>query len=307
MAVTRRAMRRAVRRLGGDVEAVIVGSLDDYFGACGERQKVLWGTDDFAAAGELMGVSPRWLRRRESDQLAKADVITAVSETLAGKWMALGSRKVTVLPNGCDSRRFASSQDAAPAEDVRVPAPIALFMGHLSDRIDLRALESVAEAGLSLLLVGHRQSTFQLQRMERLLGRPNVQWVGPKSFFELRSYLGASAVGLTPYVDSAFNRSSFPLKTLDYLAAGLPVVSSDLPSARALGTDLVSVVATSDEFGPTAVRLATEERPDDLAARARNFAAGHDWDVRVAEMAELLGLRHAECRAASSQGADDPA
>ena len=63
LAATRLWMRWAVSRLGGDVEAVVVGSLDDLFGAVGERQSVLWGTDDFAAAGELMGLSSAWLHR----------------------------------------------------------------------------------------------------------------------------------------------------------------------------------------------------------------------------------------------------
>lgn len=300
MTVTRRALARAVQRLGGDVEAVIVGSLDDYFGACEERQKVLWGTDDFASAGELMGVSRRWLDLREADQLAKADIVTAVSEILASKWTAAGAKAVTVIPNGCDATRFRSSNDAPPPVDVELPAPIALFMGHLSDRIDLSCLESVAETGLSLLLVGHRQSTFNLDRMESLLRRPNVQWVGPKGFLELRSYLRVASVGLTPYLDSSFNRSSFPLKTLEYLAAGLPVVSSDLPSARALGTDLVSVVKTADEFGRKALELAMRGDRDGNLARAQDFAARHDWDLRVAELAQLLGLTRADDHAARS-------
>jgi teichuronic acid biosynthesis glycosyltransferase TuaH len=286
---TRAAMRRATRTLGGDVRAVIVGSLDDLFGACGERSRVLFGTDDFAAGGELMNISPSWLRRRERDQLAKADIVTAVSPTLAERWEAMG-KKVSVIPNGCDADAYARTDEAPFPSDVDLPAPIAGFIGHMSDRIDLSLLEAVADSGHSLLLIGPRQLTFEIGRMEALLQRPNVQWLGPKPFESLPSYLSAVKVGLTPYADSQFNRASFPLKTLEYLAAGRAAVTSDLPAARQLGTDLVTICGTPQEFA-AAVGVALS-MPDDPAEvqRRRDFAQQHSWQARTRDFAELLDL-----------------
>lgn len=287
---SRAAMSRAVHQLGGDVRAVITGSLDDVFGACHEELSVLWGTDDFAAAGSLMGLSPQWLKKREADQLAKADVITAVSDALAQAWRAMGY-EVTVIPNGCDTAHYASCETATVPTDVRLKAPIATFIGHLSERIDMATLEAVARTGHSLLLVGPRQPTFQLQRIEALLRLPNVQWVGPRPFSALPSYLRVTDVGLTPYADTPFNRASFPLKTLEYLAAGKPVVSTDLPAARWLGTELVQIADSPESFAATAAALLTAPPDPDFPRRARDFAAGHDWQVRAEEMAELLNLR----------------
>ena len=65
----------------------------------------------------------------------------------------------------------------------------------------------------------------------------------PRQFQELPSYLRVIDVGLTPYSQSDFNRASFPLKTLEYLAAGRPVVASDLPANRWLDTSHVSIAA----------------------------------------------------------------
>ena len=62
----------------------------------------------------------------------------------------------------------------------------------------------------SLLLVGPRQATFEIAKLDRLLASPNVQWVGAKNFQELPSYLRVIDVGLTPYSQSDFNRASFP-------------------------------------------------------------------------------------------------
>ena len=103
-------------------------------------------------------------------------------------------------------------------------------------------------------------------------------------------YLSQIDVGLTPYADSHFNRASFPLKTLEYLAAGLPVVSTDLPATRWLQTSHIRIASGPGDV-VAAVREAAKETADDSARVARRqFAARHSWAVRAAEVAELLRL-----------------
>jgi teichuronic acid biosynthesis glycosyltransferase TuaH len=152
-------------------------------------------------------------------------------------------------------------------------------------------LEAVAESGVSLLLVGPRHARFELARMQRLLARDNVQWVGPKKFEELPSYLRAIDVGLVPYTDSAFNRGSFPLKTLEYLAAGRGVVATDLPAMRWLDTDLIRVETMATGFANAVVEALRDPRPPAEVARRRAFAAAHSWDRRAEALAEVLGVR----------------
>ncbi|MBD3781894.1 MAG: glycosyltransferase [Micrococcales bacterium] len=286
---TRRALARAVRSLGGSVRAVVSASLDDVFGVCGEDSKVLYGTDDFAAGGALMNISDSWLRHQEGKRLAEADAVVAISPTLADRWRGLG-HEVTMIANGCDADLYADTDSAPWPDDVSLPGPIAVFVGHLSERIDLRMLEAVADTGESVLLVGPRQQTFELGRVESLLARPNVQWVGPKPFESLPSYLRVGSVGITPYADTDFNRGSFPLKTLEYLAAGRAAVVSDLPAARWLASDDVHIAADPRAFADATV--AALRAPVDPAAveRRQAFARSHSWAERAREFATLLGL-----------------
>ena len=226
---------------------------------------------------------------REIPLFSQADLVLAVSPPLAERWAASG-RAVDLLPNGCDHTAYATTDEAQLPSDVRLPQPLAVFVGHLSERIDLLMLEAVAQTGASLLLVGPRQRTFAINRLDALLARPNVQWVGPKPFEELPGYLRLAKVGLTPYADSAFNRGSFPLKTLEYLAAGRAAVVSDLPSVRWLDTDLVTVAGTPEDFARATTEALQAAGSPVLARHRRCFAAEHSWDRRTRDFAQLLQL-----------------
>jgi teichuronic acid biosynthesis glycosyltransferase TuaH len=285
---SRAAARRAIGELGARVRATIVAGLDDMLDVVPAGARVFYGTDDLVAGAALTGAGSRYLVAAERRQLAKADTVIAISPVLAAKWSARHP-DVRLVPNGCDAAHFAADDLPRPA-DVTLAGPVAGFAGHLSERIDLAMLDAVAATGISLLLVGPRQPTFAMARLDALLARPNVQWVGPKPFAELPAYLACMDVGLTPYARSDFNLASFPLKTLEYLAAGRPVVASDLPAHHWLDTGHVTIAGTPEAFAARAVALAAARSgPAEVAAR-RAVAAGHTWAARAAEIAAVLGL-----------------
>jgi len=288
-AATRAAIRRAVAELGGRVSALVAASFNPVLGACDADLKVVYGTDDWVAGAELMGLRPAWLERREREQLAQADLVVAVSPILAEKWSGI-ARAVSVVPNGCDTDAFAVTDQTAPAPDVHLPSPIAGFIGHMSARIDLDLLEAVVGTGHSVLLVGPRQLTFDTQRLDRLISRENVQWTGARPFPDLPSYMRHITVGLTPYTDTPFNRGSFPLKTMEYLAAGRAAVVTDLPAARMLPDDLVTRCSRPAEFARATDEALTRPRDAELVARRMAYAESHSWTVRAREFADAIGL-----------------
>ena len=207
-----------------------------------------------------------------------------------------------MLRNGCDLAEGEAVDDAPPLHGLHLPAPVAGFLGNISERIDLRLLESVAETGTSLLLVGPVSGAGPWrQRFDGLLARPGVTWVGERPSSEMPSYLAAIDVGLTPYADSAFNRASFPLKTLEYLAAGRAVVTSDLPASRWLDTDLLTIAAQPEEFAATVSVAGAAPRTSELVSARRRFAARHSWVRACDELAPHLGLDHPGRAGRSSQ------
>jgi len=301
----------ALRRLRIRPAVVVAGYLEDVLGRWDGAVNVLYVTDDHVAGAGLMGLSAGRLQAQERQAVARANVVAVVSPQLAGHWSALGANPV-LIPNGCYPA--AGGADRAPAF-TDLPKPVAGLVGQLTERIDAGLLEAVADAGLSLLLVGPYDPRWEPERFAALIARPNVHHTGRVPAREVPSYLAAMDVGLTPYASTPFNLASFPLKTLEYLGAGLPVVSTDLPGARWLRDDLISsdpaaasqllaLASGKTEFAAAVRRVAgkpgsaaTAMRspgPRGRAARAaaaRAFADRHSWPRRAEALAAAIGLR----------------
>ena len=285
-----RQVRRAIAQLEGTVHAVVESSvLIPIAGRCGEERTIYWAQDDFAGGADLLGLDAGRLARGEQRLIASVDAIIAANP-LVRDTIVRGGHHAELIPYGCDAALFATAADATPAPGVDLPGPIAGFMGHLGDRIDLAMLTAVADLGVSLLLVGPLHARSDHAAFDELLGRENVQWVGEQDFESLPSWLTHMHVGLLPYNHSAFNQGSFPLKTLEYLAAGIPVVASDLPAIRWLGTDEIVVADNPAAFAKAVAAALTVPRSPEGDARRREFAAGHTWNDRAVAFARHLGV-----------------
>jgi teichuronic acid biosynthesis glycosyltransferase TuaH len=313
-ALVRLQTRWALRRLGIQPFAVVTtypGDVLGYWG--GNVVNVFYGTDDYVAGAELMGLSAQYQRRQEIRVVGRADVVAAVSPRLAERWAGFGASPV-VIPNGCWPIKV--GERTALPELTDLPQPVVGLIGQLSDRIDLSVLTAIADAGLSLLIVGPLDPRWEQQRFKELVNRSHVHYAGPVPADAVPSYLAAIDIGITPYRDTPFNRASFPLKTLEYLGAGVPVVSSDIPAAQWLRADLtrgeqarwadrIMVLADNSATFVNAIRrVAASDSPaapggafSSVATKDRTragqciaFAAGHTWERRANSFASVIGL-----------------
>lgn len=291
--LVRAQIRWALRRLKRSPHAVVSFSFDDVLGRWDPSVRtVLYGTDDWVAGGELMGLDPGWLLGEERRALRQAQHVFAVTPELVRRWTGLGA-PAQFLPNGVHVDAYSAVDSAdVPAAVSGLDGPVAGLVGRITARIDISLLEAVADTGMSLLMVGPRDPAWEPERWSALVARPRVVHVDEVPFTELPGYYRKIDVGLTPYLDSSFNRASFPLKTLEYLAAGRPVVSTDLPASRWLAAEAAGLVtiAAPGEFAAAVVQAASVERTAAAVASRQRFAAEHSWRRRSDAFAEAIGL-----------------
>jgi teichuronic acid biosynthesis glycosyltransferase TuaH len=104
-----------------------------------------------------------------------------------------------------------------------------------------------------------------------------------------------------PYADTAFNRGSFPLKLLEYLGAGLPVVSTDLPATRWLDTPLIHTATNRTGFVAAVERVLGGADPGTPASR-REFARRHGWESRARQVRTIVDEARGRGRPGPSTG-----
>lgn len=251
-------------------------------------KRILHVTDDWVAGAGMMGLSRRFIRRNLMANLRNADAVTAVTPRLATQLMELHpASRVVTLPNGCQM------VDDVGRGRHRAYEPVIALLGQLNERLDLDLLESLASSGVKIRVIGPRRERDPAVKagLDRLLNHDNVDWRGEVPASQVPELLTDVSAGITPYLVNEFNEASFPLKTLEYLAAGLPVVSTDSSAARWLDSDLIRIGHTREEFVGHVRQLISEGVSYSLRAQNQEFARGHTWAARAASIRALFADR----------------
>ncbi len=247
-------------------------------------RRILFATDDWLAGAGLMGLSPRWVRRVVSANAREADAVAAVAPVLLQQLLSFAAEGVTaeVLPNGAPP----------PGAPPHGSEAVAILVGHLNERLDLACLNAVVDAGIRLRILGPRADRDPEfgRRLETLLGHPGVEWLGQLNPDQVVHHLAAVRVGLTPYLINAFNQASFPLKTLDYIAAGLPVVSTDLDASRWLGSEHIRIADGPEAFARLVLECVAEPPSQADAKDLQRLAGEHGWPKRAIQLLRLAGF-----------------
>lgn len=244
----------------------------------------------------------------ERQLLQKSDVVFVTAGTLQRSKSASNPR-VYLVPNGVDPVRFAGCQETPP-ELAGSTDPVITFVGALADWVDLELIRSLAlrRPQWRFLLIGPSFTpTGSIQ------GLTNVLWVGRKEYEELPAYLQHSSVGIVPFKINDLTLNSDPIKCYEYLAAGLPVVSTDLPQVRRFQTPgVVEIASSPEDFDAAITRLLSvpEGEAEQLCAARLQVARRESWASRAATMLAIMAGHYAmlkgQWQAAASAFSDPP-
>jgi glycosyltransferase involved in cell wall biosynthesis len=141
----------------------------------------------------------------------------------------------------------------------------------------------------SLVFLGEARISQQAETWQTLLTLPNVHHLGFVEVAQVPYYLKGFQVGLMPYMQNRHAENISPLKLYDYLAAGLPVASLDIPAAREFSSYVH--LATSPENFSQAVRDALADTAPERYQARRYVAAQHTWEARVEQLSDLIEIQ----------------
>lgn len=232
--------------------------------------------------------SPRELRALEVQLLRRADLVFTGGQSL---FEAKRDRHPAVyaFPSSVDVKHFARSRSGIedPPDQAGIPRPRLGFYGVLDERLDLDLLDGIAAARphWQLVMIG---PVTKIEESD-LPRRPNVFYLGAKSYDELPDYLAGWDVALLPFAHNESTRFISPTKTPEYLAAGKPVVSTSIRDVvRPYGRrGMVKIADTPHDF-VAAVERALSGGSGATREEIDGYLRSMSWDMTWSQMNDLI-------------------
>ncbi|MDQ2653373.1 MAG: glycosyltransferase [Chloroflexota bacterium] len=245
----------------------------------------------FDAMDELANFNgaPLGLREREQALMAEADLVFTGGPSL------YEARKdhhpaVHCFPSGVETEHFAQAANGIPRprDLASRPRPVLGYYGVIDERLDLGLIDAVAASHpeWTIAMIGPVAKISQAD----LPQRPNIVYYGAQTYASLPAFLACFDVALLPFARNKATRFISPTKTLEYLAAGKPVVSTPIADVIDLYGDVVRFGATPEGFAAAIDALLHEDHTARTRreSRSRSIAAGYDWDSIAARMLGLM-------------------
>jgi len=270
----KRAMRklnfqRPINWVFNPAAAIIAGTL-------GEERVVYYCVDEYTA---LNGVSQNNIGELERQLLSRADLVIVSAERLYRVKSAIHSN-THMIRHGVDFENFrkALEPETQIPEDLRkLPRPVIGYFGLMSsDWFDVplmaHAARSIPEA--SIVLIG--KVTMDMSELKAL---PNVHILGHRPYSSLPAFAKGFDVAVIPFPISEATLNANPLKAREYLAAGLPVVSTAIPEVQALGQCLIG--QDREEF---VQKLRHAIQSPGARRQISESMRPHSWEARLEEV-----------------------
>jgi glycosyltransferase involved in cell wall biosynthesis len=225
--------------------------------------------------------APEGLVLRQRRVLAQADVVFAGGRSLHRSVLAQGRADAHLFPSGVETAHYERSR----ALRAPHPRPVAGYVGVIDERLDLPLLTELAERlpDWTIRIVG---PVVKIDPAS-LPQAANLEYPGLTAYERLPEVMAGFDVALMPFALNEATRSISPTKTLEYLAAGLPVVSTRVPDVVADYTGVVHLADDGASFA-AACRHVVQHRAEERDRRLRPLQARHEWDAIADRMAQLL-------------------
>jgi len=232
--------------------------------------------------------APKFLVDRERELFSRADLVFTGGHSLYERKKDRHPH-VHAFPSSVDVSHFVKARAAQedPADQQPLSRPRLGFYGVIDERMDLELLADVAAARphWSIVLLG---PVVKIE-LDSLPRAPNIHYLGSKSYGDLPQYASGWDVALMPFARNESTECISPTKTPEYLAAGLPVVSTSIRDVvrpyQALG--LVHIADSATDF-VAACEAALSEPEGERRARADDFLSQQSWDKTWREMSALV-------------------
>ena len=230
----------------------------------------------------------------ETEMIRRADLVLVTSDKLA-EYCREGNSEVHKFPFTVNYDAFAAVRDdpaaGIPEELNDIPGSKAGYIGGLHRWIDIELIAGLADAlpDVQFVMIGPEQTPMPL-----LKERPNIHLLGAREHADLPRYLKFFDIGLIPYRLTDYTQYVHPTKLDEYLAMGLPVISTDInemisfaaehPGAAEVGSGVEEIA------GLIRAKLSELDSPREVELRRKRIeiASGNSWNNSLERICDLV-------------------
>ena len=285
----RASVRRSAQRLGMQSPVLWLNphSAVHMAGQMGEAAVIYDITDDWTTLTQSPALA-RLTAEQDADLCRRADAVIVCSERLFEMKRGL-AQNLHLIPNGVEADHYKNVLDGTgplPAPADGWAKPVLGYTGTIHpDRVDVPLVESLARRFPqgTVALVGPNLLTGEDR--QRLAACPNVVLTGPVPYARVPEIMRAFDVCITPHRMTAFTESLNPIKLWEYLAAGKPIVATDVAGFRDY-PQFVRLASDAGNFAKAAEEALGEDHA--IGEARRTVARRHSWNARLDQVEKVF-------------------
>lgn len=259
-------------------------------GKLGEKLTMYAITDDHPSMAQRSNRVDS-MRAREHELITASDIVMTTTENLRDTKKPFNPNTFYV-PHGIDSDHFAQAlqPDLPPMPELAdLKGAVIGVIGQINQRIDIVTMTELAARHPEWHLVFIGPVVRERVDVSGLESLPNVHFLGRKPASDLPRYLKSMSACLIPYLVDEHTLYMHPLKTLEYLAAGRPVIATPLPALE-IYREYVRLESETERFIAAVEQEIAGDTPEKRQQRAV-YAQQHTWENRLETISALIEAR----------------
>ena len=232
------------------------------------------------------GASPE-LISQEKFLLSQADVVFTGGKSLYES-KNQNHDNVNCFPSSVDRNHFQKANQESteiPVDIKDIKKPIVGYFGVIDERIDLDLLHKTArlQPEKSFVMIGPLAKIGE----EDLPREKNIHYLGMKSYDNLPAYLKAFDIAMMPFALNDATKFISPTKTLEYMAAGRPIISTAIKDVQRDYSHCLEIINSADEFS-RAIDQLLKNNNSTMANNYEEILAKTSWDNTAKKMQQLI-------------------
>lgn len=232
------------------------------------------------------GASPE-LISQENYLLSKADIVFTGGKSLYES-KNKNHNNVYCFPSSVDRKHFEKAnleETKLPQDMEKIKKPIVGYFGVIDERINLDLLQKTAQLQpkVSFVMIGPLAKIGE----EDLPREENIHYLGMKSYEDLPAYLKGFDMAMMPFALNDATRFISPTKTLEYMAAGKPIISTAIKDVERDYSHCINIIETAEEFSQAIENLWHVHQPD-VSGDYNEILSNTSWDNTANKMQTII-------------------